>query len=229
MTFNFDTPPDRRGTDSQKWQKYAGRDVLPMWVADMDFEAAPAIVEALQRRVGPRHLRLRAPGQVDRRGRGRRPGRPVRLEGRPLLDRLAPGPRLRAERRGPRLRRGRATRSSASRRSIRPSRWRPKHAGAGRRAASPSPWTPPPGAGRSTGTPSRRPSRRGRGPSSSATRTTRSPGSGAARSSCASPTSAPRHDLVLCSDDIHCDLLLEKGAVHEPVAVVARQVAAPAP
>jgi len=51
MTFNFDTPPDRRGTDSQKWQKYAGRDVLPMWVADMDFEAAPAIVEALHRRV----------------------------------------------------------------------------------------------------------------------------------------------------------------------------------
>jgi cystathionine beta-lyase len=51
MTFNFDKPPDRRGTDSQKWQRYAGRDVLPMWVADMDFETAPAIVEALQRRV----------------------------------------------------------------------------------------------------------------------------------------------------------------------------------
>jgi cystathionine beta-lyase len=51
MSFNFDTPPDRRGTDSQKWQKYAGRDVLPMWVADMDFEVAPAIVEALRRRV----------------------------------------------------------------------------------------------------------------------------------------------------------------------------------
>jgi cysteine-S-conjugate beta-lyase len=50
MTFNFDTPPDRQGTDSQKWQKYAGRDVLPMWVADMDFEVAPAIVDALQRR-----------------------------------------------------------------------------------------------------------------------------------------------------------------------------------
>ena len=52
MTFNFDAPPDRRGTDSQKWQKYAGRDVLPMWVADMDFEVAPAIVEALSARVG---------------------------------------------------------------------------------------------------------------------------------------------------------------------------------
>ena len=51
MMFNFDTPPGRRGTDSQKWQKYEGRDVLPMWVADMDFETAPAIVEALRRRV----------------------------------------------------------------------------------------------------------------------------------------------------------------------------------
>jgi cystathionine beta-lyase len=48
MTFNFDTPPDRRGTDSQKWQKYAGRDILPMWVADMDFESAPAIVAAIR-------------------------------------------------------------------------------------------------------------------------------------------------------------------------------------
>jgi cystathionine beta-lyase len=50
MTFNFDSPPDRRGTDSQKWQKYAGRDILPMWVADMDFESAPAIIEAIRKR-----------------------------------------------------------------------------------------------------------------------------------------------------------------------------------
>jgi cystathionine beta-lyase len=52
MTFNFDTPPDRRGTDSQKWQKYAGKDILPMWVADMDFEVAPAITDAVRTRVG---------------------------------------------------------------------------------------------------------------------------------------------------------------------------------
>ncbi len=52
MTFNFDTPPDRRGTDSQKWQKYEGREVLPMWVADMDFEVAPCITEALRERLG---------------------------------------------------------------------------------------------------------------------------------------------------------------------------------
>lgn len=51
MTFDFDTPIDRRGTDSQKWQKYAGRDILPLWVADMDFKSAPAILAALHERV----------------------------------------------------------------------------------------------------------------------------------------------------------------------------------
>ena len=51
MTFDFDTPRERRDTDSQKWQKYAGRDILPMWVADMDFPVAPPILEALHRRV----------------------------------------------------------------------------------------------------------------------------------------------------------------------------------
>lgn len=51
MTFDFDTPIARTGTDSQKWQKYAGRDILPMWVADMDFKCAPAILTALHERV----------------------------------------------------------------------------------------------------------------------------------------------------------------------------------
>jgi cysteine-S-conjugate beta-lyase len=51
MSFDFDTPVSRTGTDSQKWQKYAGRDVLPLWVADMDFKSSPAILEALHRRV----------------------------------------------------------------------------------------------------------------------------------------------------------------------------------
>ncbi len=50
-SFDFTTVPERRGTDSQKWQKYAGRDVLPLWVADMDFKSAPAILEALHARV----------------------------------------------------------------------------------------------------------------------------------------------------------------------------------
>ncbi|POZ61953.1 MalY/PatB family protein [Chromobacterium alticapitis] len=48
---DFHRPPDRRGTASEKWDKYAGRDILPMWVADMDFAAAPAILDALRRRI----------------------------------------------------------------------------------------------------------------------------------------------------------------------------------
>jgi cystathionine beta-lyase len=51
MIFNFNAPIERRGTDSQKWQKYPDRDILPLWVADMDFASSPAIVEALQTRV----------------------------------------------------------------------------------------------------------------------------------------------------------------------------------
>lgn len=48
---SFDTPIDRRGSDSFKWGKYAGRDILPLWVADMDFAAPPAVLEALHRRI----------------------------------------------------------------------------------------------------------------------------------------------------------------------------------
>ena len=47
----FDTPIDRRHSDSIKWGKYAGRDILPLWVADMDFAAPPAVLDALHRRI----------------------------------------------------------------------------------------------------------------------------------------------------------------------------------
>ncbi len=42
------------GSDSRKWRKFAGQDILPLWIADMDFAASPAIVEALRRRVDHR-------------------------------------------------------------------------------------------------------------------------------------------------------------------------------
>jgi cysteine-S-conjugate beta-lyase len=48
--FDFDTPVDRRGTASFKWDRYGRRDVIPLWVADMDFESPPAVTEALRRR-----------------------------------------------------------------------------------------------------------------------------------------------------------------------------------
>lgn len=42
---------DRRGSDSLKWGKYKNADVLPMWVADMDFRCAEPILEALHQRI----------------------------------------------------------------------------------------------------------------------------------------------------------------------------------
>ncbi|MDX9707815.1 MAG: PatB family C-S lyase [Azospira sp.] len=47
----FDRVIDRRGGDSLKWNRTAGSDALPLWVADMDFAAPPAVLAALQRRI----------------------------------------------------------------------------------------------------------------------------------------------------------------------------------
>lgn len=54
MSYDFTTHPDRHGTGSLKWERYAGRDVLPMWVADMDFRSPPEVIEALRGRVDHR-------------------------------------------------------------------------------------------------------------------------------------------------------------------------------
>lgn len=48
---DFDKLIDRRGSNSYKWDSSQNGDVLPLWVADMDFQTAPAIVEALRQRV----------------------------------------------------------------------------------------------------------------------------------------------------------------------------------
>ncbi len=50
MPYNFDQTPDRRPTESLKWNYYEP-DVLPMWVADMDFPAPEVIIQALHERV----------------------------------------------------------------------------------------------------------------------------------------------------------------------------------
>jgi cystathionine beta-lyase len=50
MTYDFNTCPDRASTGSLKWERYPERDVVPMWVADMDFVSAPEIIAALQLR-----------------------------------------------------------------------------------------------------------------------------------------------------------------------------------
>lgn len=50
MKYDFDEIIERRGTGSVKWDESPSADVIPMWVADMDFKAAPAILEAIRRR-----------------------------------------------------------------------------------------------------------------------------------------------------------------------------------
>lgn len=54
MDFDFDRPVNRRGTLSYKWDQseklFGDADILPLWVADMDFRSPPAVVEAIRRR-----------------------------------------------------------------------------------------------------------------------------------------------------------------------------------
>ena len=47
----FDQLIDRRASDAIKWRKYGDRDILPLWIADMDFAAPPPIIAALQQRI----------------------------------------------------------------------------------------------------------------------------------------------------------------------------------
>lgn len=47
--YNFDEIIDRTNTNSYKWEKYKGKDILPLWVADMDFKAAQPILDAMNR------------------------------------------------------------------------------------------------------------------------------------------------------------------------------------
>ena len=49
--FDFDTPVARQDTASLKWEKYRNKDIIPLWVADMDFQSPPAVIKALKKRV----------------------------------------------------------------------------------------------------------------------------------------------------------------------------------
>src|SRR2546430_16605844 len=50
MAYDFDRVIERRLTESSKWRKY-GEDVVPLWVADMDFASPESVVGALRERV----------------------------------------------------------------------------------------------------------------------------------------------------------------------------------
>jgi cysteine-S-conjugate beta-lyase len=51
MPFDFDAPISRSNSDSIRWDRYAGDDVIPLWVADMDFQSPPCVIEALSERI----------------------------------------------------------------------------------------------------------------------------------------------------------------------------------
>lgn len=51
MDYNFDEIIDRKNTNAIKWDVSSSTDILPMWIADMDFKTAPEIIEVLQNRV----------------------------------------------------------------------------------------------------------------------------------------------------------------------------------
>ena len=47
----FDREVNRRGTNAAKWDKYLGRDILPFWLADMEFESPEFILDAVRARL----------------------------------------------------------------------------------------------------------------------------------------------------------------------------------
>ena len=51
MDFDFDTPASHEGAWSTRWERYAGRDVIPLWVADTDFRPPLAVLDAMEERV----------------------------------------------------------------------------------------------------------------------------------------------------------------------------------
>jgi len=51
MAFDFDTPVNRLETDSIRWDGFNSKNILPLWVADMDFKSPPCVIRALEERV----------------------------------------------------------------------------------------------------------------------------------------------------------------------------------
>ena len=49
MPFDFDAPVDRAGTWSTRWERHAGSDIIPLWVADTDFRVRLETARALRR------------------------------------------------------------------------------------------------------------------------------------------------------------------------------------
>lgn len=59
--FDFTTAADRLAWSASKWEKYRGRDIIPLWIADMDFATAPVVQEAIAAQVAHGNFGYMAP------------------------------------------------------------------------------------------------------------------------------------------------------------------------
>ena len=60
----FEEIPDRRDTHSLKWAKYRGRDILPLWVADMDFKSPPEVVNEAKKAAEAAELKAKQDAEL---------------------------------------------------------------------------------------------------------------------------------------------------------------------
>ena len=218
----FDREIDRRGTASVKWDKYLGRDVLPFWIADMDFAAPDFILNALSQRLAHGILGYtRTPEALAAAFQSwlaRRWGWAVPLDWLVWVPGVVPGLNLAA-------------------------------AAAGEPGASlllPTPIYFPflavaANAGqRSIETPMQKAGNRWEMDFDALQAAVRPDTRMVLISNPQNPTGrvyeeaelaqlaalAERHDLVICSDEVHCDLVLDRNARHRPIASLGSEVAA---
>ncbi|HEX6689513.1 MAG TPA: aminotransferase class I/II-fold pyridoxal phosphate-dependent enzyme, partial [Burkholderiales bacterium] len=90
MKFDFDAPVDRAGTWSTRWSRY-GANVIPLWVADSDFRAPPAVLDALAARLEHGVLGYTAPPEELRQAIVERLGRLYRWQVDPAAIVFLPG------------------------------------------------------------------------------------------------------------------------------------------
>ena len=221
MAFNFDQRIDRRHSDSLKWNKYSDQDVLPLWVADTDFRSPDCVIDAIKTRadhgvfgygVRPTALIETAIARFEQRYQWK-----VEPEWIVLLPGVVSGLNLTMR-----------AFTRADERSISPSPIYPPFRGAAKLAER-----------EQIHLPLRLVSGRWVVDLSQAEAllngkerllllcNPQNPGGTVYRRDEleAQLAFARRHDLVVCSDEIHCDLLLEPGARHIPFASLSEDAA----
>ncbi|MEG9454065.1 MAG: PatB family C-S lyase [Pantoea piersonii] len=221
MAFNFDQRIDRRHSDSLKWNKYSDQDVLPLWVADTDFRSPECIIEAIKNRAdhgvfgyggGPTGLTEAAIARFEQRYQWK-----VEPEWIVVLPGVVSGLNLTVR-----------AMTLPDERSIAPSPIYPPFRGAAKLAEREQIHLPLTlQAGRWVVDLSQAASLLNGKEKLLLLCNPQNPGGTVYRRDEleAQLAFARQHDLIVCSDEIHCDLLLEPGARHIPFASLSEDAA----